>query len=37
MAPKKVTKASPKRTEKPRKRFKYIRIVELVEDPYNLK
>lgn len=38
MAPKKVTKASPKRTDKPRKRFKYIKgYKELVEDPFNLK
>ena len=38
MAPKKIRKESPKTSaSKPKKRFKYIKIVELVEDPYNLR
>ena len=38
MAPKKIRKASPKTSApKPKKRFKYIKIVELVDDPYNLR
>lgn len=36
MAPKKVKKAIKKESDKPRKRFKYIKIVEKVDDPYNL-
>ena len=38
MAPKKVRKVSPKTSaSKPKIRFKYIKIVELVDDPYNLR
>ena len=38
MAPKKVRKVSLETSaSKPKKRFKYIKIVELVDDPYNLR
>ena len=36
MAPKRNSKANTKKAKRPRKKFKYIKIVELVEDPYNL-
>ncbi len=36
MAPKRVTKNNPKKAKPSKKKFKYIKIVELVEDPYNL-
>ena len=36
MAPKRHLKDNTKKAKRPRKKFKYIKIVELVEDPYNL-
>ena len=36
MAPKRNSKVNTKKAKRPRKKFKYIKIVELVEDPYNL-
>ncbi len=37
MSPKKETLKKTKTTIKPSRKFKYIKIVELVEDPHNLK
>ena len=37
MAPKKIRKANPKTSAKPRKKFKFIKgCQELVKDPFNL-
>lgn len=36
MAPKRNSKVNTKKAKRPKKKFKYIKIVELVEDPYNL-
>jgi hypothetical protein len=36
MAPKRNSKDNTKKAKLPRKKIKYIKIVELVEDPYNL-
>ena len=37
MTPKRIVKGNSKKAKRPKKKFKYIKIVELVEDPYNLK
>lgn len=36
MAPKRNLKDNAKKAKRPIKKFKYIKIVELMEDPYNL-
>jgi hypothetical protein len=36
MAPKRNSKDNAKKAKRLRKKFKYIKIVELTEDPYNL-